>query len=73
MIPFAFWVESGCGKSTTVNIMLGQMKPAAGTVEIAEQPIGTMLVRDRVRLIQPTFQDPNASLNRVKRIRALIA
>ncbi|WP_324754234.1 oligopeptide/dipeptide ABC transporter ATP-binding protein [Roseovarius sp. Pro17] len=65
--------ESGCGKSTAVSIMLGLMQPDSGTVEIAGQPIGKMSVSDRVRLIQPIFQDPNASLNPVKRIRSLIA
>ena len=65
--------ESGCGKSTAVSIMLGLVQPDAGTIEIAGQPIGDMPVRDRVQLIQPIFQDPNASLNPVKRIRALIA
>ncbi len=65
--------ESGCGKSTAVSIMLGLMQPDSGTVEIAGQPIGKMSVSDRVRLIQPIFQDPNASLNPVKRIRTLIA
>ncbi|MEX1236459.1 MAG: oligopeptide/dipeptide ABC transporter ATP-binding protein [Roseovarius sp.] len=65
--------ESGCGKSTAVSIMLGLMKPDSGTIEIDGQPIGSMPVRERVRLIQPIFQDPNASLNPVKRISALIA
>lgn len=65
--------ESGCGKSTVVNIMLGLMAPDAGTVQIDGQEIGTMPVADRVRLIQPVFQNPNASLNPVKRVRTLIA
>lgn len=65
--------ESGCGKSTAVSIMLGLMKPTSGTVFINGQPIGEMSSSDRVRLIQPVFQNPNASLNPVKRIRDLIA
>ena len=65
--------ESGCGKSTAVSILLGLMRPDAGRVEIGGQEIGAMPLRKRVRLVQPIFQDPNASLNPVKRIRTLIA
>ena len=64
--------ESGCGKSTAVSIMLGLLKPDAGEIEIAGQKIGSMPVAERVRLIQPVFQNPNASLNPVKRIQTLI-
>lgn len=64
--------ESGCGKSTAVSIMLGLLKPDCGEVEIAGQKIGAMPVADRVRLIQPVFQNPNASLNPVKRIQTLV-
>lgn len=65
--------ESGCGKSTAVSIMLGLLRPDVGDVEIAGQKIGAMPVADRVKLIQPVFQNPNASLNPVKRIHSLIA
>lgn len=64
--------ESGCGKSTAVSIMLGLLQPDQGEVEIAGQKIGAMPVADRVRLIQPVFQNPNASLNPVKRIQTLV-
>ncbi|MGJ8544548.1 MAG: ATP-binding cassette domain-containing protein [Sulfitobacter sp.] len=64
--------ESGCGKSTAVSIMLGLLQPDRGEVEIAGQKIGAMPVADRVRLIQPVFQNPNASLNPVKRIQTLV-
>jgi peptide/nickel transport system ATP-binding protein len=64
--------ESGCGKSTAINIMLGLLQPDAGDIEIAGQRIGDMPVAERVRLIQPVFQNPNASLNPVKRIQSLI-
>lgn len=64
--------ESGCGKSTAVSIMLGLLQPDRGEVEIAGQKIDTMPVADRVRLIQPVFQNPNASLNPVKRIQTLV-
>ncbi len=65
--------ESGCGKSTAVSIMLGLAQPDSGEILISGQPIGAMPVAERVRLIQPVFQNPNASLNPVKRIRTLIA
>lgn len=65
--------ESGCGKSTAISIMLGLLQPDAGDVEIAGQSIGAMPVKERVRLVQPVFQNPNASLNPVKRIETLIA
>ena len=65
--------ESGCGKSTAVSIMLGLAQPDSGEILISGQPIGAMPVAERVRLIQPVFQNPNASLNPVKRIRNLIA
>jgi len=64
--------ESGCGKSTAVSIMLGLLQPDRGEVEIAGQKIGAMPMADRVRLIQPVFQNPNASLNPVKRIQTLV-
>lgn len=64
--------ESGCGKSTAVSMMLGLMKPDAGQVFIEGKPIGDMPVSERVHLIQPVFQNPNASLNPVKRIGTLI-
>ncbi|WP_327793648.1 ABC transporter ATP-binding protein [Harenicola maris] len=64
--------ESGCGKSTAVSIMLGLLQPDSGEVEIAGQKIGAMPVAERVRLIQPVFQNPNASLNPVKRIATLV-
>ena len=37
-----------------------------------EMTPGAMPVAERVRLIQPVFQNPNASLNPVKRIQSLI-
>ena len=64
--------ESGCGKSTAVSIMLGLLQPDQGEVKIAGRKIDTMPVVDRVRLIQPVFQNPNASLNPVKRVQTLV-
>ena len=52
--------------------MLGLLQPDQGEVEIAGRKIGAMPVAERVRLIQPVFQNPNASLNPVKRIQTLV-
>ncbi|WP_282096347.1 ABC transporter ATP-binding protein [Epibacterium ulvae] len=65
--------ESRCGKSTAVSIMLGLLRPDVGDVEIPGQKIGAMPMGDRVKLVQPVFQNPNASLNPVKRIHSLVA
>ncbi|WP_299850929.1 oligopeptide/dipeptide ABC transporter ATP-binding protein [uncultured Roseovarius sp.] len=65
--------ESGCGKSTALNMILGLSTPDAGEVRIEGRPIAQIPVAERVRLIQPVFQNPNASLNPVRRIRDLVA
>ncbi|MCE8510870.1 ABC transporter ATP-binding protein [Ruegeria pomeroyi] len=54
-------------------MILGLSKPDSGEVRIDGRPISAIPVSDRVRLIQPVFQNPNASLNPVRRIRDLIA
>lgn len=64
--------ESGCGKSTAINMMLGLMKPDSGTVLVNGQDIQQMPLQDRVRLIQPIFQDPYSALNPVRKIRDLV-
>ena len=65
--------ESGCGKSTTVSMMLGLLAPDSGTIEIDGKPVGGIPAAERAQLVQPVFQNPNASLNPVKRIRTLVA
>lgn len=65
--------ESGCGKSTALNMILGLSTPDSGDVRIDGRPIAQIPVAERVRLIQPVFQNPNASLNPVRRIRDLVA
>lgn len=64
--------ESGCGKSTAINMMLGLMKPDSGAVLVNGQDIQQMPLQDRVRLIQPVFQDPYSALNPVRKIRDLV-
>ncbi|RWR07326.1 oligopeptide/dipeptide ABC transporter ATP-binding protein [Paenirhodobacter populi] len=65
--------ESGCGKSTAVNIMLGLLAPDEGRVFLDAREIRTIPLAERVRLIQPVFQDPYSSLNPTKRIIDLVA
>ncbi|WP_191569453.1 oligopeptide/dipeptide ABC transporter ATP-binding protein [Paracoccus yeei] len=65
--------ESGCGKSTAVNIMLGLLQPNSGEVLLDGKGIGAMPLAQRVRMIQPVFQDPYSSLNPMRRIRDLVA
>ncbi|MFT3689590.1 oligopeptide/dipeptide ABC transporter ATP-binding protein [Paenirhodobacter sp.] len=64
--------ESGCGKSTAVNIMLGLLAPDEGKVFLDGREIRTMGLAERVRLIQPVFQDPYSSLNPMRRIADLV-
>lgn len=65
--------ESGCGKSTAVNIMLGLLAPDEGRVFLDGRDIQTLSLAERVRLIQPVFQDPYSSLNPMRRIADLVA
>lgn len=64
--------ESGCGKSTAVSMMLGLMAPNDGRVVVGGRELSRIPAAERARLIQPVFQNPNASLNPVRRIGDLI-
>ncbi len=55
--------ESGCGKTTLSQIMLGLLSPTSGTVQIDGEPLGTLGRLDIARRVQPIFQDPYSSLN----------
>lgn len=65
--------ESGCGKSTAVNVMLGLLAPDEGRVFLDGREIGTWPLAERVRRIQPVFQDPYSSLNPTRRVGELVA
>ncbi|HSK89705.1 MAG TPA: ABC transporter ATP-binding protein [Euzebyales bacterium] len=58
--------ESGCGKTTTANLLLGLDRPTAGTVHVAGDDVTDLdragLVRLR-RRVQIVFQDPYEALN----------
>jgi peptide/nickel transport system ATP-binding protein len=64
--------ESGCGKTTLARMVLGLLPPSAGDILIDGKPIGTQDQHAVARRIQPVFQDPYASLNPRKSIRAII-
>jgi oligopeptide/dipeptide ABC transporter ATP-binding protein len=58
--------ESGCGKTTTGNLLLGLLQPDAGRVAVHGRALEGMRGRELRRLrrgIQMIFQDPYESLN----------
>ncbi|PKR77867.1 peptide ABC transporter substrate-binding protein [Halalkalibacillus sediminis] len=58
--------ESGCGKSTTGEMLLGLLKPSDGSVEFMGKDLTKMNkkeLREMRKDIQVIFQDPFASLN----------
>ncbi len=58
--------ESGCGKTTLANTVLGMQEPTAGSVIFKGKDINALDRREFVRLrrdMQMIFQDPYSSLN----------
>jgi len=58
--------ESGCGKTTAANLMLGLFPPTAGTVLLEGTDLSTLrssTLRRARRHLQMVFQDPYESLN----------
>lgn len=58
--------ESGCGKSTTANVLCGLQQPTAGSVHIHGEQVGrrTATTRRRFgRTVSVVFQDPSTALN----------
>lgn len=58
--------ESGCGKSTTANVMCGLQKPTAGHVYFKGQEVTKRSAADRRaigRVVSVVFQDPATALN----------
>ncbi len=68
--------ESGCGKTTTANLLLGLLRATEGRVLLAGNEVGSMSRRELSRLrrnIQMIFQDPYESLNPRMRIAEIVA
>ena len=58
--------ESGCGKTTTGNLLMGLLSPTAGRVVLHGEEVGRLSGRGLQRLrrrVQMVFQDPYESLN----------
>jgi len=67
--------ESGCGKTTTANVIAGLIKPTSGTVTINDHQVAgenAPQSRDMGRMLQMVFQDPYSSLNPRLRIGRMI-
>ncbi|HET7141746.1 MAG TPA: ABC transporter ATP-binding protein [Candidatus Limnocylindria bacterium] len=68
--------ESGCGKTTTGNLLLGLMPATEGKVILGGRHVGGMSARDLLRLrrnVQMIFQDPYESLNPRMQVREIVA
>ncbi len=74
---FALVGESGCGKSTVANLVVGLHPPTAGTIEF--DGVDVMNITNRTQMEQlrrrmaMIFQDPYASLNPRWRVSAIVS
>lgn len=68
--------ESGCGKTTTANLLLGLETPTGGQILFRGQDIAQYNKKEFFafrRNIQAVFQDPFRSLNPRKKVRQIIS
>ena len=68
--------ESGCGKTTTGNLLMGLLPPTAGRVMLDGEEVGRMSGKGLHRLrrrVQMVFQDPYESLNPRMRVGDIVA
>jgi oligopeptide/dipeptide ABC transporter ATP-binding protein len=68
--------ESGCGKTTTGNLLMGLIPPSAGRVMLGGAEVGGLSGRGLRRLrrsVQMIFQDPYESLNPRMRVGEIVA
>src|SRR3981189_2989222 len=64
--------ESGCGKSTLARLIMGLLPPTSGEVLVDGRSLAGMDRRERARMIQPVFQDPDSSLTPCQRMRDIV-
>ena len=68
--------ESGCGKTTTGNMLMGLIPPTSGRVVLGGEEVGGLSGRGLRRLrrsVQMIFQDPYESLNPRMRVGEIVA
>jgi oligopeptide/dipeptide ABC transporter ATP-binding protein len=68
--------ESGCGKTTTGNLLMGLLEPTGGRVMLDGEEVGRMSHRELRHLrrrVQMVFQDPYESLNPRMTVGAIVA
>ena len=74
---FALVGESGCGKSTVANLVVGLHAPTEGSIEFDGVNMASMTSRAQMehlrRRIAMIFQDPYASLNPRWRVAAIVS
>ena len=65
--------ESGCGKTTVANAILGIVEKTSGEIVFDDKPIPDEYPKDIRKKIQIVFQDPDASLNPRMKVVDIIA
>jgi len=74
---FALVGESGCGKSTVANLVVGLHSPTAGKIEFEGVDLAAVTNRTQMAQLQRRmamiFQDPYASLNPRWRVAAIVS
>lgn len=65
--------ESGCGKTTLAQMLMGIQPPTTGQILLNGSPIADQPIAQRARQIQAVFQDPYSSLNPRKTIGQIVS